>query len=96
MIELFCLDYIKEFIFAPNNENENMKKDDLSLKDKDEFLSYLLFIQLKEKKNNFKELLNEIISTVFNDDNKVKEAKKINLVEINVNDLFFILKSPGT
>ena len=70
------LDLIKSIIF---NESKNGKK--LSINDKDEFLSYILLLELKLNRNNFMNLYNEIKKLI-----NVNASKKINLI-LNINKM---------
>ena len=65
------LDIIKEIIF-----NEADYEYNFNLDDKDEFLSYYLFIKLKKERNNFQKFYDEIKSKLF----KEQTFKKIDLV----------------
>jgi hypothetical protein len=51
------LDLIKEIIFNENDYEYNFNSEN-----KDEFLSYYLFIKLKKERNNFKKFYDEIKS----------------------------------
>ena len=65
------LDMIKDII-----DNETDYEYNLSLENKDEFLSYYLFIKLKKNRNNFQRLYDEIKSKLNSD----KNYNKIDLV----------------
>ena len=65
--------------------NESDYKYNLSQENKDEFISYYLFLELKKQRNNFEKLYNEIKSKLISD----KSHKKIELI----NEVYLSLKN---
>ena len=74
------LDIIKDVINNESNYEYNLNEDN-----KDEFLSYYLFIKIKKERNNFEKYYNEIKSEL----NKDKLYEKIELV----NEVYLTLKT---
>ena len=74
------LEYIKDIII-----NEEKYQYNLSLKNKDEFMSYYLFIKLKKDRNNFVKIYQEINNIIKNNESKEK-------MEL-VNNIYNILKN---